>query len=323
MPTDLPPPAALPPVLPGGSHTPGRSGSDINLPTVAADRGRHLFGSTRSFLWALAALGLAAGGAAVATAGPAPSADSPAAAEHAADEDLPPLRQPADLHRSAANARTAVQGGHLEGHLVGRTYEVAPPGAVGSDSRTSDELTPQLPELDDEVAGVTLEGQTYDAADAPAGEPASPQPAADPEHDLESDDQVYVASDGTVVDEAAIRSFLDGRDAPLADQAATFVAAGVEHDVDPRLPVAISIIESGGGKAMPSGSHNPWGWSGSGPSGLKAWGSWDEAINDYTERLGRLYDTKNVDMDFASTYCPPNAERWLEVVTWSMGQMGG
>lgn len=133
---------------------------------------------------------------------------------------------------------------------------------------------------------------------------------------------VYVAADGTEVTPERIHAFLDGRGAPLADHAELFVEAGLRHDVDPRVVVAISIAESNGGKMHPEGTHNVWGWGGSGgPSGLRAWPSWEEAIDTYTERLGALYDTDDVDWDFASTYCPPNTQWWYDTVTWAIAQM--
>jgi len=137
-----------------------------------------------------------------------------------------------------------------------------------------------------------------------------------------ADSLVYVAADGTEVTPERIHAFLDGRGAPLADHAELFVEAGIRHDVDPRVVVAIAIAESNGGEMHPVGTHNVWGWGGSGgPSGLRAWASWEEAIDGYTERLGALYDTDDVDWDFASTYCPPNTRWWFDTVTWAIDQI--
>lgn len=132
----------------------------------------------------------------------------------------------------------------------------------------------------------------------------------------------YTAADGEVVTPERIFAFLDGRSSPLADQAETFVTAGLEHDVDPRVVVAIAIAESNGGAMQPAGTHNAWGWGGSGgPRGLRAWDSWERSIDDYTQRLGALYDTDDVDWEFASTYCPPNTQWWYDTVTWAIGQI--
>ncbi|MFU8842048.1 MAG: hypothetical protein ACNA8R_15265 [Nitriliruptoraceae bacterium] len=133
---------------------------------------------------------------------------------------------------------------------------------------------------------------------------------------------VYVAADGTEVTPERIFAFLDGRGAPLAAQAELLVEAGIRHDVDPRVVVAIAIAESNGGEMHPQGTHNVWGWSGSGgPRGLRAWDSWEASIDEYTARLGALYDTDNVDWAFASTYCPPNTQWWYDTVTWAIAQI--
>ena len=132
---------------------------------------------------------------------------------------------------------------------------------------------------------------------------------------------VYETVDGQLIDAERVFDFLDGRNAPLAAHAETIVAAGVEHDVDPRVVVAIAIAESNGAEMKPTGTHNAWGWGGSGPRGLRAWSSWEESIDDFTERLGALYDTDNVDWEFASTYCPPNTQWWYDTVHWAIGQI--
>lgn len=129
---------------------------------------------------------------------------------------------------------------------------------------------------------------------------------------------VYEAADGEPIDAQRIEAFLDGRGSPLAERSETIVEAGVEHDVDPRVVVAIAVAESNAGERLPSGSHNAWGWGGSGPHGLAHWDSWEESIDAYTERLGTLYDTDAVDVDLAQTYCPPNWRWWLDTVTWAV-----
>ena len=149
-----------------------------------------------------------------------------------------------------------------------------------------------------------------DARDGvPEAEPADDAPA------------VYETADGELIDAGRVVDFLDGRDAPLAAYAETIVAAGVEHDVDPRVVVGIAIAESNGAEMKPAGTHNAWGWGGNGPRGLRAWDSWEESIDGFTERLGALYDTDNVDWEFARTYCPPNTQWWYDTVTWARAQI--
>ena len=131
----------------------------------------------------------------------------------------------------------------------------------------------------------------------------------------------YHASDGEVIDTERIRSWLESRDSPLAAYAEQLVEAGVTYDVDPRLVVAIATMESSAGLRLPPGSRNAWGWGGSGAHGLHHWSSWEVAIDDYRERLGRLSDTERVDETFSRTYCPPEWQRWLETVTWVIGDI--
>ena len=137
----------------------------------------------------------------------------------------------------------------------------------------------------------------------------------------EDDPAAYVTADGESITADRVRAFLDGRDAPMADQAEAIVAAGITHDVDPRLVVGIAIAESNAGERLPVGSHNAWGWGGSGKFGLAHWSSWDEALDTYTERLGALYDTEDVGRSFAETYCPPNWQWWLDTVTWVIDEI--
>ena len=127
---------------------------------------------------------------------------------------------------------------------------------------------------------------------------------------------VYIAADGEEIDAERLHAWLASRDSPLQAYAEDLVAAGIEHDVDPRLVVGIAAIESEAGKRLPPGSHNAWGWSGTGPHGLHAWPSWPVAIDEFTEGLARVYDTSNVDETMARKYVPPNWEHWLSTVLW-------
>jgi hypothetical protein len=131
-------------------------------------------------------------------------------------------------------------------------------------------------------------------------------------------DLAYEGADGERIDVPRIQDWLEGRNSPMAPYAEELITAGIDHDVDPRLVVGIAAIESSVGKRLPPGSHNAWGWNGSGAYGLKAWPSWPEAIDDYTEGLARVYDTDNVDETMARKYVPPNWEKWLRTVHWVM-----
>jgi hypothetical protein len=228
------------------------------------------------------------------------------AATSAANGELLTADGSADLS-GAQNAPGATSG--PDGGLVPATERAVatPPSpseaAVGTIERLSHQQ--RLPSLQ------------ADDGDALATDDSTPE--GQQEGQQADEPLAYTAADGQVITPERIFAFLDGRNAPLADQAETFVAAGVAHDVDPRVVVAIAIAESDAGKMHPQGTYNAWGWGGSGA--LRAWDSWEQSIDQYTERLGALYDTDNVDWEFASTYCPPNTQWWFDTVTWAIGQI--
>lgn len=160
------------------------------------------------------------------------------------------------------------------------------------------------------------------ASDADAGEDGDDAEDGEAADAVTSEaEPVYTTDDGDEIDAERIASYLGARGAPLADHAETLVAAGVEHDVDPRLVVAIALAESNGGERLPAGTHNAWGWAGSGPHGLKAWSSWEESIHDFTARLAENYDVDHVDASFAQTYVPPNWRWWLDTVRAVMAEI--
>ncbi|MEX1156591.1 MAG: hypothetical protein WED12_05440 [Chloroflexota bacterium] len=207
---------------------------------------------------------------------------------------------------SATNA-VAVKG-------ISRSIE---PGSPGIDSRAGVAEVRPGAALTRVVHGSqpVVPGATA-SFEPPPSEPArSEPPPAEPPAPL------YVADDGEEIDADRIRRFLEGRRAPLAEHAEELVRAGVEHDVDPRLVVGIAVAESAGGERLPSSTHNAWGWSGDGPHGLESWSSWPAAIDGFTERFARLYDTERVDESMARTYVPPNWRWWLETVTWVMEEI--
>jgi hypothetical protein len=203
-------------------------------------------------------------------------------------------------------AELGLTAADLDPSVVERTSAATPLLAAAGGTATS-EADEEPDEASDAAAAADEPADVATDAEARAEEAADEGPLT------------YVGGDGEHITAERIRSFLAGRGAPLAEQAELFVAAGVEHDVDPRLVVGIAIAESNGGKRLPPGSHNAWGWGGSGSHGLAHWSSWEAAIDDYTERLGRLYDTEHVGESFARTYCPPNWRWWLDTVTWTMG----
>jgi hypothetical protein len=237
---------------------------------------------------------------------------SPAIDDAAIDAPRTTAATPAAVHRTTVTAAdaeliTRPRGGGMAtaAWLLMRHREVAEQRALVPDVQrlavTADlALAADAPDAD--AAGD--DEPVLVAATEPLEEPAATTPS------------VYVGLDGETIDVARLRTWLDGRGSPMAPYAEDLLAAGIAHDVDPRLVIGIAAIESTVGEQLPPGSHNAWGWSGDGPHGLKAWPSWPEAIDDFTERLGRLYDTTSIDEQMAQTYCPPNWQKWLDTVRW-------
>jgi hypothetical protein len=229
----------------------------------------------------------------------------------------PDQRLPRELVGEAGPGDDAVGAVEVDSIMIERAAETRTLlSSADAVDTASDEAT------DEPVAEVTdaASNEPANDQDAEVADDAADEVVDDGVDDGGSDDQpTFVAADGEQVTAERVEAFLAGRGAPLADHAATIVAAGIEHDVDPRLIVGIAIAESNGGKRLPAGSYNAWGWSGSGSHGLRHWSSWEASIDDFTERLGRIYDTSAVDESFARTYCPPNWRWWLETVTWTMG----
>jgi hypothetical protein len=128
----------------------------------------------------------------------------------------------------------------------------------------------------------------------------------------EPPDPAYFGDDGEVVGPDRLARWLEEQGSPMADYASDLVVAGIAHDVDPRLVVAIAMTESTAGRHKPADSHNAWGWGGS--SGLVRWGSWPEGIHTFTERFAALYDADSLDRRMALKYCPPCADHWLSTV---------
>jgi hypothetical protein len=188
---------------------------------------------------------------------------------------------------------------------------------------TSDALTllGSVEEFSDLGAEADAAAVGFDALDPAEFAAFDTDPA--PQEDETGEDEtaedaplVYEGADGELIDPERLRTWLAGRNYPLADYSQELVAAGIDHGVDPRLIVGIAVIESSGGKRLPPSTHNAWGWSGNGPHGLRSWSSWPEAIDGFTEGLARVYDTDNVDERMARKYVPPNWEKWLRTVRW-------
>ncbi|MHB8511524.1 MAG: hypothetical protein ACYDCC_05035 [Actinomycetota bacterium] len=114
----------------------------------------------------------------------------------------------------------------------------------------------------------------------------------------------FTGSDGQVITVTRIHRFLVAMDSPLAQFSSEIVSAGVHYQVDPRVVVAISGVESTFGRYQ--FGHNAWGW------GRLTWSSWPAAIDSYTRLLGTAYRSLRTGRFSAAsrTYCPPCGDSW-------------
>src|SRR5579862_9895471 len=74
-----------------------------------------------------------------------------------------------------------------------------------------------------------------------------------------------------------LRAYLTQNNSPLADHADTFIKQADANNLDWRMVVAISGVESGFGQAIPPYSYNAWGFGVYG-SNVRRFTSWDDGI---------------------------------------------
>jgi flagellum-specific peptidoglycan hydrolase FlgJ len=104
----------------------------------------------------------------------------------------------------------------------------------------------------------------------------------------------------------AINDYFQERSMPIVGSGEKFVKEADEHGIDWRLLAAIAVRESSGGKRMPAGSNNPFGWN----SGDYYFESLDEAIAYISDKFenGKYYTGKDT-FDILATYNPPTVNK--------------
>lgn len=118
-----------------------------------------------------------------------------------------------------------------------------------------------------------------------------------------------------------LRDYLIKKNSPLADSAETFIKEADKNDLDWRLVVSISGLESGFGKHIPMNSYNGWGWGIYGDNSL-GFTSWDDAISTISEGLRTKYMNKWGLSDIYSigrTYA--SSPTWAQRVTFFMNDL--
>jgi hypothetical protein len=89
---------------------------------------------------------------------------------------------------------------------------------------------------------------------------------------------------------ALLTQYFASHQAPLAPYGQELVSAADRYSLDWRLLPAIAMLESNGGKKIPDGSHNAWGWA-IHSTYTKLFDSWEQAI----ETVARGIKTEYVD----------------------------
>jgi|GEM_PF-2617586 len=116
-----------------------------------------------------------------------------------------------------------------------------------------------------------------------------------------------------------VRALLAKYNSPMVDQADFYVDIADKYNLDWRLLVSISGIESGFGKYLLPNSYNPFGWGG----GYLYFDSWEESIETVSSTFDnkwRDWTTLKVDK-MAPVYCPPNYINWTRAVTGYMEEL--
>ena len=122
-----------------------------------------------------------------------------------------------------------------------------------------------------------------------------------------------------------INQRLDG--SPMSGLGATIVSIAGEYGLDPRLCVAIAMIESTQGRYMPGGqsSHNAWGMmGGTSPLGTNVGGweyypNWETAIRGHLEFIKRTWGGTS-DPYKLRGYCAPD-HPWMDKVSAQMNSI--
>lgn len=91
--------------------------------------------------------------------------------------------------------------------------------------------------------------------------------------------------------EKTLTAFLHKYNSPFADKAGIFIREADKNNLDWKLLVAISGVESTFGQAYPRGSYNAWGWGIYGTN-RHGFASWEDAIATISRELRERYMDK-------------------------------
>lgn len=85
-----------------------------------------------------------------------------------------------------------------------------------------------------------------------------------------------------------LKKYLQSYNSPFTNYAPVFVREADKNNIDWRLLVAISGVESTFGQQIPNNSYNAWGWGIYGNNMIR-FSSWEEAITTISKELKQRY----------------------------------
>ncbi len=116
-----------------------------------------------------------------------------------------------------------------------------------------------------------------------------------------------------------IQTYLNPRNAPLKEEVEHIVMMANKFNIDYRIVVAISIIESSGG-IHSYRPYNAWGWGGANGFSFE---SWEHSIYVVSRGISGYYSRgQNTPEKMAPMYNPHTPEKWGPKVRNVMNQIG-
>lgn len=115
-----------------------------------------------------------------------------------------------------------------------------------------------------------------------------------------------------------VQQLLIKHNSPMVDNAQDFVEAAEQYNLDWRLVVSISGVESTFGKHIAPNTFNPFGWGG----GYIKFSSWREAIYTVSKGLSENYVADGLDtpLKMQRRYAPPSST-WGSKVNYFMQKL--
>lgn len=115
-----------------------------------------------------------------------------------------------------------------------------------------------------------------------------------------------------------IKNFLGKYNSPITPYAQSIVSLADKYQIDYRLVVAISGVESTFCKAIPYKSYNCWGWK----NGNHSFQSYSDALDIVSRTLGNNYYKRGLDTpeSIGPIYAPPSPD-WPGKVRFFMNLM--